>query len=57
VAFKAAIARRLHEVVWPLFEAGKVRPVVYEVFPAAEAARAHAVMESGTHIGKLLLSW
>jgi NADPH:quinone reductase len=57
VAFKAAIARRLHEVVWPLIEAGKVRPVVYRVFPAAEAATAHAVMESSAHIGKLLLSW
>jgi NADPH:quinone reductase len=57
VAFKAAIARRLHEVVWPLIEAGKVRPVVYEVFPATEAAKSHAVMESGAHIGKLLLRW
>lgn len=57
VAFKAAIARRLYEVVWPLIEAGKVRPVVYEVFPAAEAAKAHAVMESGAHIGKILLRW
>jgi NADPH2:quinone reductase len=57
VAFKAAIARRLHEVVWPLIEAGKVRPVVYQVFSAAEAAKAHAVMESGAHVGKLLLTW
>jgi NADPH2:quinone reductase len=57
VAFKAAIARRLHEVVWPLIEAGKVRPVVHEVFPAAEAAKAHAVMESSAHIGKLVLRW
>ena len=57
VAFKAAIARRLHDVVWPLIEAGKVRAIIHEVFPAAEAARAHAVMESGAHIGKLLLRW
>jgi len=57
VAFKAAIARRLHEVVWPLIEAGKVRPVIHEVFPAAEAAKAHALMESGAHIGKLVLRW
>jgi NADPH2:quinone reductase len=57
VAFKAAIARRLHEVVWPLIEAGKIRPVVHAVFPAAEAAQAHALMESGAHIGKLLLRW
>jgi NADPH:quinone reductase len=57
VAFNAAIARRLHEVVWPLIESGKVRAVVHEVFPAAEAAKAHALMESGAHIGKLVLRW
>jgi len=57
VGFKAAIARRLHEAVWPLIESGKVRPVVHEVFPAAEAAKAHALMEAGEHIGKLMLRW
>lgn len=57
VAFKAAIARRLHEVVWPLMEAGEIRPVVQEVFPAAQAAQAHALMETGTHIGKIVLRW
>jgi len=57
VAFKAAIARRLHEVVWPLFEAGKLRPVIHQVFPAAEAAQAHALMESSAHIGKIMLHW
>ena len=57
VAFKAAIARRLHEVVWPLIEAGSVRPVVHEVFPAEEAAKAHALMENGVHIGKIVLRW
>jgi NADPH2:quinone reductase len=57
VAFKAAVARRLYEVVWPLFEAGKVRPVVHRIFPAAGAAEAHRLMESGAHIGKLLLQW
>ena len=56
-AFKAAIARRLHDVVWPLIEAGEVRPVVHEVFPAAQAARAHTLMESGANIGKLVLRW
>jgi NADPH2:quinone reductase len=56
-AFKAAIARRLHQVVWPLIAAGKIRPVVYRVFPAPEAAKAHALMEDGEHIGKLLLRW
>ncbi|MET0331215.1 MAG: NAD(P)H-quinone oxidoreductase [Dyella sp.] len=57
VAFKAAIARRLHEVVWPLFAAGTLRPVIHQVFPAAEAAQAHALMESSTHIGKIMLQW
>jgi NADPH:quinone reductase len=57
VAFKAALALSLRERVWPLIEAGQIRPVVYQVFPAAEAAQAHALMESNQHIGKLLLSW
>lgn len=57
VAFKAAIARRLYEVVWPLIEAGAVRPLIYKVFDAADAAQAHALMESGVHIGKLVLRW
>jgi NADPH2:quinone reductase len=56
-AFKAAIARRLYDVVWPLIGAGKVRVVIDQVFPAAEAAKAHAVMEASGHIGKLLLVW
>ena len=57
VAFKAAIARELHRHVWPLIERGAIRPVVYRVFPAAEAARAHALMESNQHIGKIVLDW
>ena len=57
VAFKAAIALRLHEVVWPLIEAGRVRPLIHRVFPAAEADRAHALMEEGSHIGKIVLKW
>jgi NADPH2:quinone reductase len=57
VAFKGAIARRLHEVVWPLIEAGAIRPIIHKVFPAGEAAQAHALMESSAHIGKLLLAW
>lgn len=57
VAFKAALARQLHEKVWPLLEAGKLRPVIHQVFPAAEAASAHALMESSAHIGKLVLQW
>ena len=55
VADKAAIANRLREEVWPLIEAGKVRPVIDRTFPLAEAAAAHRLMESSRHIGKILL--
>ena len=57
LAFKAAIARSLRHVVWPLIEAGQVRPVIHQVFPAAQAAQAHELMESNRHIGKILLDW
>jgi NADPH2:quinone reductase len=57
IAFKTAIARALKETVWPWLDAGTVKPVIHEVFPAAEAARAHALMESNRHIGKLVLAW
>jgi putative PIG3 family NAD(P)H quinone oxidoreductase len=52
---KAAIARALREHVWPLLESGAVAPVIFETFPLREAAAAHRVMESGEHIGKLVL--
>lgn len=55
VAFKAAIAWRLQEKVWPLIESGKIRPVIYRTFPLEEAAQAHALMETSTHIGKIML--
>lgn len=55
VADKAAIARNLRDKVWPLIEAGKVRPIIDRTFPLAEAAAAHRLMESSTHIGKILL--
>lgn len=57
VAFKSAITAALREKVWPLIEAGRIRPVVDRVFPAAQAAAAHALMESGQHIGKIVLDW
>jgi NADPH:quinone reductase len=57
VQFKAAIARALRETVWPWLEAGRVKPVIHRVFPAAQAAQAHALMESNQHIGKLVLQW
>ena len=55
VADKAAIACNLRDKVWPLIEAGKVRPIIDRSFPLAEAATAHRLMESSTHIGKILL--
>jgi NADPH2:quinone reductase len=57
VAFKAAIARALQSQVWPLIEQGAIRPVIHSVFPAAQAAQAHVLMESNQHIGKLVLRW
>ena len=57
VAYKASLARALRERVWPLIESGKVRPVIHSVFDADEAARAHALMESSAHVGKIVLRW
>lgn len=55
--FKASIARALRERVWPLLESREVAPVIYRQLPAEEAAAAHALMESGEHVGKIVLSW
>lgn len=55
VAFKAAIAWRLQEKVWPLIELGKIKPVIFKTFPLAQAAQAHALMETSTHVGKIML--
>lgn len=57
VAFKGAIARALRECVWPLLEAGQVRPVIHSTFAASDADKAHALMESNQHIGKIVLTW
>jgi NADPH:quinone reductase len=57
VAFKAAIAAALRERVWPLLASRQVRPVIQDVFPAERASDAHAAMEAGHHVGKLMLSW
>ena len=57
IAYKTALARELRTTVWPLLEAGRIRPVIHQVFPAAEAAAAHALMESSTHVGKIVLTW
>ena len=57
VAFKAAIAQALRAKVWPWLESGRIKPVIHQVFPAADAAKAHALMETNQHIGKLVLVW
>lgn len=54
-AQKGAIARALRERVWPVLEAGRCGPVIYKVFPMEQAAQAHQLMESSTHIGKIML--
>ncbi|NUO89124.1 MAG: NAD(P)H-quinone oxidoreductase [Cupriavidus sp.] len=56
-SFKGKIAAALHEQVWPLLADGKIKPVIHQVFPAAQAADAHRLMESSEHIGKIVLTW
>ncbi|MCP5083929.1 MAG: NAD(P)H-quinone oxidoreductase [Alphaproteobacteria bacterium] len=53
---KGAIAAALEEKVWPLIEAGKIKPVIHAEFPLVEAQKAHEMMESSTHIGKIILT-
>ena len=67
IAFKAAIAQALRQKVWPLLNSGAVKPVIHSVFDAvgdaqgdagfSGAAKAHALMESNQHIGKIVLTW
>jgi NADPH2:quinone reductase len=57
VAFKAAIAAALRDKVWPLLDKRQVQPVIQQVFPAEQASQAHAAMEEGNHVGKLMLTW
>jgi len=52
---KAALGRSLREKVWPLYAAGRLRTVTHATFPLADAARAHALMESSAHVGKIVL--
>jgi len=55
VAEKGAIAQALRQQVWPLLDDGRVRPIIYKTFPIRAAADAHRLMESGAHIGKIVL--
>jgi len=57
VAFKGEIAKALKNKVWPLLVNGQVKPQVHATFPAAQAHAAHALMESGQHVGKIVLTW
>jgi NADPH2:quinone reductase len=65
VAFKGEIARALRRTVWPWLESGVIKPVIHSVFAAAAptegypsgAARAHALMESNQHVGKIVITW
>ncbi len=52
---KGEIAQALREQVWPMIAAGEIKPVIHATFPLAEAAEAHELMESGAHIGKIVL--
>jgi NADPH2:quinone reductase len=55
VADKAAIASAIEKNVWPHLAQGRCKPVIHATFPLAEAAKAHALMESSAHIGKIVL--
>jgi NADPH2:quinone reductase len=54
--FKGYLASQLRENIWPLIEAGKIRPQIYKTFPLGEAGEAHRLMESSQHIGKIVLT-
>lgn len=56
VAFKQAVAHKLRERIWPLLASRRIRPVIYRSFSLAQAADAHALMESSTHVGKIMLT-
>ena len=56
IAFKGAIAASLRSHIWPLIDAGKIKPVIYKTFPLEQAAEAHRLMESSAHIGKIVLT-
>ncbi len=54
-AFKANLAAAIRQHVWPILESGRFKPIIYRVFPLDQAARAHTLMESSAHIGKIIL--
>ncbi|HWA37141.1 MAG TPA: NAD(P)H-quinone oxidoreductase [Burkholderiales bacterium] len=56
VEFKSYLAKNLREKIWPLLDAGKIKPEIFETFPLAQAADAHRLMETSQHIGKIVLT-
>ena len=57
IEFKTRIAKALKEKVWPLLESGAIKPVIHSTFTAGDAVKAHMLMESNAHIGKIVLTW
>lgn len=57
LAFKAAIAQTLRARVWPLLESRAIKPMVFKTLPGLQAVQAHELMESGEHVGKIVLTW
>jgi NADPH2:quinone reductase len=57
VEFKSAIAQNLEKYIWPLLASGKIKPIIYKTFPAAQASKAHELMESSEHMGKIVLQF
>ena len=57
VAFKEIIAQACLKNVWPLIESGRIKPVIHSTFSAQDAAKAHSLMESNQHVGKIVLTW
>ena len=53
---KAAVADAVEQDLWPLFEKGDIKPLIYTTYPLSEAAEAHALMESSDHIGKIMMT-
>ncbi|MEY3262641.1 MAG: hypothetical protein RL717_118 [Pseudomonadota bacterium] len=56
VAFKQMVADKLRQRIWPLIESGQIKPVIFQTFPLDQAAQAHALMETSTHVGKIMLT-
>jgi NADPH2:quinone reductase len=56
LSFKSLVADEIARTVWPHVEAGRLKPVIDSVFPLAEASKAHALMDAGIHVGKIVLS-